>query len=153
MSFIILFGFWIILNSSITMEIVLLGIVICILTEFFIYKNFKLSIKSEIKFIKKFPLIIKYLIILVVEVYKANLDIIKLVLSKDPEIKPSLMYFKTDLRSKAARVALANSITLTPGTITVTMNDDELLIHAIHEKNLDGIDESIFVEKLRELED
>lgn len=153
MSFIILLAFWIILNSSITLEIVLFGILICILTEFFIYKNFKLSIKSELKFIKKLPLIIKYLIILVVEVYKANIDIIKLVLSKEPELKPALMYFTTDLKSKAARVALANSITLTPGTITVTMNDNELLIHAIHVKNLDGIDESIFVEKLRELEE
>lgn len=153
MSFIVLFSFWIILNSSITLEIVLFGLVICTFIEVFIYKNFRISSKTEMKFINKLPLIIKYLIILVVEVFKANVDIIKLVLSKDPEIKPTLMYFRTDLKSKVARVALANSITLTPGTITVTMNDDELLIHAIHKKNLDGIDESIFVEKLRELED
>lgn len=153
MSFIVLFSFWIILNSSITLEIVLFGLVICTFIEVFIYKNFRISSKTEMKFINKLPLIIKYLIILVVEVFKANVDIIKLVLSKDPEIKPTLLYFRTDLKSKVARVALANSITLTPGTITVTMNDDELLIHAIHEKNLDGIDESIFVEKLRELED
>ncbi len=153
MSFIVLFSFWIILNSSITLEIVLFGLVICSFIEVFIYKNFRISSKTEMKFINKLPLIIKYLIILVVEVFKANVDIIKLVLSKDPEIKPTLLYFRTDLKSKVARVALANSITLTPGTITVTMNDDELLIHAIHEKNLDGIDESIFVEKLRELED
>ena len=47
----------------------------------------------------------------------------------------------------------ANSITLTPGTFTVSMNDENLLIHAIRKSNLDGIEESIFVEKLQELEE
>lgn len=153
MSFIALFTFWVVLNSSITMETVLIGLLICILVEIFIYKYLGISYRSEIKFFKKLPLMIKYLFILIVEVYKANLDIIKLVLSRKPEIKPALKYIRTDLKSKVSRVALANSITLTPGTITVTMNQDELLIHAIHEKNLEGIEESIFVKNLRKLEE
>lgn len=153
MSFIALFIFWVVLNSNITIEIVLIGLLICTLVEIFIYKYLGISYRSEIKFFKKLPLMIKYLFILIIEVYKANLDIIKLVLSRKPEIKPALKYIRTDLKSKVSRVALANSITLTPGTITVTMNQDELLIHAIHEKNLEGIEESIFVKNLRELEE
>ena len=84
---------------------------------------------------------------------KANIDIIKLVLSKDPEISPTLKPMKARLKSRISRVALANSITLTPGTITVTMNENNLLIHAIEKSNLDGIEESIFVEKLQEIEE
>jgi len=149
----LLFIFWIILNGNISVEIVLFGIGICIAVQRFTYKNTRLTRTLEKRAARKLLLIIEYLFILVIEVLKANIDIIKLVLSPNSEIKPTLKYITTDLKSRAGRVALANSITLTPGTITVTMNDDELLIHAIHESNLDGMEESIFVQKLRRLEE
>ena len=153
MLFLLLFVFWIILNGNITREILLFGVVISMIVYKFTYKSTRLTSSLERKALKKLPLIIKYLAILVFEVYKANIEIIKQVLSPHPEIKPTLKYFKADLRSRISLVALANSITLTPGTITVTMNEDELLIHALKVEYLDGIEESIFVEKLKELEE
>ena len=153
MSFILFFIFWIILNGTVTLEILLFGLAISIIVKKLTYKHTRMSNEIERKTLTKLILLVKYLVLLIYEVYKANVDIIKLVLNSNPEIKPTLMSFKTDLKSRHARVALANSITLTPGTITVSMNDDELLIHAIHKSNLDGIEESIFVEKLRELEE
>ena len=149
----LLFIFWIVLNGNISVEIVLFGIGICIAVQRFTYKNTRLTPTLEKRAARKLLLTIEYLFILLIEVLKANIDIIKLVLSPNSEIKPTLKYITTDLKSRAGRVALANSITLTPGTITVTMNDDELLIHAIHESNLDGMEESIFVQKLRRLEE
>jgi multicomponent Na+:H+ antiporter subunit E len=153
MLFVLLFIFWIILNGAISLEIALFGVGICLIVKLFTYKTTRLNSSIERKAIKKLYRIMEYLFILIIEVYKANIDIIKLVLSPKPEIKPTLKYITTDLKSRVARVALANSITLTPGTITVSMNDDELLIHAIHASNLDGMEESIFVEKLRRLEE
>lgn len=153
MLFLLLFVFWIILNGNVTGEILLFGVVISMIVYKFTYKSTRLTSSLERKALKKLPLIIKYLAILVFEVYKANIEIIKQVLSPHPEIKPALKYFKADLRSRISLVALANSITLTPGTITVTMNEDELLIHALKVEYLDGIEESIFVEKLKELEE
>ncbi|NLY45752.1 MAG: Na+/H+ antiporter subunit E [Tissierella sp.] len=153
MIFTFLFIFWLILNGKITMEIVLLGLILSMVVTRFSYKTIRVSRELEKKIINKFSKIIKYLFILLVEVIKANVDIIKLVLTKDPEISPTLKTIKVDLKSRISKVALANSITLTPGTITVTMNGDQYLIHAIVKSNLDDIEKSIFVEKLEELEE
>src|SRR5690606_20382667 len=151
MIFTFLFIFWLILNGKITMEIVLLGLILSMVVTRFSYKTIRVSRELEKKIINKFSKIIKYLFILLVEVIKPNVDIIKLVLTKDPEISPTLKTIKVDLKSRISKVALANSITLTPGTITVTMNGDQYLIHAIVKSNLDDIEKSIFVQKLEEL--
>lgn len=153
MLFLLLFVFWIILNGNVTGEIVLFGLAISLVVYKFTYKSTRLTSSLERKAVSKLISIIEYLAILVFEVYKANVEIIKQVLSPNPEIKPALKYFRADLKSRISLVALANSITLTPGTITVTMNEDELLIHALKEEYLDGIEESIFVEKLKKLEE
>ncbi len=57
----------------------------------------------------------------------ANLHVMYLVLHPDLPIKPGVVKVKTRLRSTAARTALANSITLTPGTLTVDVTDDGYL--------------------------
>ena len=80
------------------------------------------------------------------------MDTIHLALSIRNEIDPVVVRFRTDLKSKAAKVALANSITLTPGTITVDLEGDELIIHALDAELVEGIDESIFVRLLRKME-
>ena len=119
----------------------------------FSYKVTRVSPSLEKKAFKKIGLIIKYLLILVVEIIKANIDVIKLVLSRNPELSPTLKTIKVDLKSRVSLVALANSITLTPGTITVSMNKNELLIHALTKENLEGMEESVFVTQLKEMED
>lgn len=152
MIFTFLFIFWIILNGSITTEIVIIGLLASFAVTRLSYKTIRISKGLEEKVFRKMGKIIGYLAILLVEIIKANIHIIKLVLSKEPEISPTLMPIKAKVKSRISRVALANSITLTPGTITVSMNYDDLLIHAIEKSNLDGIEESIFVEKLQEIE-
>lgn len=153
MIFTLLLIFWFILNGSVTTETLIFGIILSVAVTMFSYKTIRVSKELEKKAVKKMGKIIAYLGILVIEIIKANIHIIKLVLSKDPEISPTLMPMKAKVKSRISRVALANSITLTPGTITVSMNEDDLLIHAIEKANLDGIEASIFVEKLQELEE
>lgn len=152
--FLLTFLFWIALNAKITLEIIIFGLVISLGITSFTYKITRLNMSREKRIAKKLFAILEYLVILVVEVYKANVGMIEIVLSQNTEeLKPTLAYFKTDLKSNLSKVALANSITLTPGTITVTMVENEYLIHALDVSMLDGIDESIFVEKLRKLEE
>lgn len=153
MIFTFLFLFWLILNASITLEIVIFGAIFSALVTMFSYKVTRVSPSLEKKAFKKIGLIIKYLLILVVEIVKANIDVIKLVLSRNPELSPTLKTIKVDLKSRVSLVALANSITLTPGTITVSMNKNELLIHALTKENLEGMEESVFVTQLKEMED
>ena len=62
------------------------------------------------------------------------------------------MLFRSQLKTNAARVALANSITLTPGTITVSLEGDELLVHALNREIAAGLEGSIFERLLARME-
>ncbi len=66
-------------------------------------------------------------------VMKANLDVVYRALHPKMPIKPGIVKIKTDLKSESGITALANSITLTPGTLTVDLTDDGFLyIHWIN---------------------
>lgn len=72
----------------------------------------------------------------------ANLHILRLSLSPagPKEVRPRIVTFKTGLQTDFAKFALAQSITLTPGTVTVKIKGDEFLIHAISKFAADGLD-------------
>lgn len=151
--YILAFVFWLALNATVTLEIVLFGLGIVALVAVMVNKMIPKKFNRGIPLSKLFG-VVEYLAIVVWEIIVANYGMIKIVLSPEAEeMKPALMTFKTDLKSDISRVALANAITLTPGTITVALNENEYLIHALDVSMLDGIDESIFVEKLRKLEE
>ena len=75
-----------------------------------------------------------------------------MILSPGFQNKPVIIHFKTDLKSRTARVLLANSITLTPGTITVSLEDDVYTVHCLDKSLAEGIDSSVFVKLLKKLE-
>ena len=73
-----------------------------------------------------------YLGVFCVELFKANINVMRLVFSPHIDIKPGIVEIKTGLKSPIGRLALANSITLTPGTLVVDIKDDSLFIHWIN---------------------
>lgn len=73
-----------------------------------------------------------YLSVFIIELVKANLNVMRLVFSPRIDIKPGIVEIKTELKSPIGRLALANSITLTPGTLVVDIKDDSLFIHWIN---------------------
>ena len=75
---------------------------------------------------------ILYLIILIWECIKANFDVAYRVLHPSMPIKPGIVKVKLDLQSEFARAMLANSITMTPGTISVDIVGDDLYVHWIY---------------------
>ena len=89
----------------------------------------------------------------ILEILKANIGVMQLILSPKMEVEPKLVRFRTDLKTDLARVILANSITLTPGTITVTLEGDEYLVHCLDKSMAEGMDDSIFVRLLHQLEE
>jgi multicomponent Na+:H+ antiporter subunit E len=70
---------------------------------------------------------------LVWEVLKANWIVIRACLRADLDISPALVKVKTTCKSDLAKVTFANSITLTPGTITIEIQGDKLLVHGLYE--------------------
>ncbi len=148
------FLLWIIFNGRMTVEIAAIGALISIMLDLFVRKVLKLNLTASnlFRFIKIFPDIILYMIILLIEIVRANFSIIKLVLAPQIEVEPCLVRFKTPLKTEAARVALANSITLTPGTITVSLEGSELLVHALNREIAKGLESSIFERLLSRME-
>ncbi len=82
-----------------------------------------------------------YLIWLLWQIVLANFHVLKLALAPDgrKEIEPRIVRFKTRLSSPFARFVFAQSITLTPGTVTVKLDGDEFLVHAISKEAAGGL--------------
>lgn len=151
--FLLFFLLWVIFNGKITLEIVIFGLFISAVMYWFICKFMDYQRATELKIVKKFFRGVQYIAILVWEIVKANFHVMSLIISSKYQIEPELIYFKTDLKSDAAKVALANAITLTPGTITVSLEENEYCIHCLDKDLAEGIDDSIFVRLLRKMEE
>lgn len=148
------FLLWIIFNGRITLEIVIAGALISFMLDIFIRKvlRLNLTVNSLIKTARILPDVLLYIIVLLAEIFRANFAIIKLVLAPQIDVEPCLVKFKTPLKTEAARVALANSITLTPGTITVSLDGDNLLVHALNREIAQGLEGSTFEKLLARME-
>jgi len=72
-----------------------------------------------------------YLFWLGKEIVKANVQVVKAVLSPDMEISPTMVKIPSTPRTEIGKTMFGNSITLTPGTVTVEMEEDEILVHAL----------------------
>jgi len=70
---------------------------------------------------------------LMYKVIVSNFHVLHMVL-RPARIRPQIVRFKTGLKSDLAKITLANSITLTPGTITIDVDDDEFYVHAVSDK-------------------
>lgn len=150
--FIAFFILWLILNSKVTIEIIILGVIISATLNIFISKVLGLNTIKSKTLIKNSLYGISYFFILVMEVVKANVHIIKLVLMPQVELEPQLVHFSVDLKYNWSRVLLANSITLTPGTLVVSLEDNRYSVHVMDKNMAEGIDQSIFVKLLVEME-
>lgn len=151
--FILFFIIWVIFNGQLTLEIALFGVAISAVMYWFICKFFGYSLKRELLNIKLSGYVIKYLAVLVWEIIKANIQVVKLIGTARYELEPALVTFHTELKTESARVLLANSITLTPGTITVSLDGDEYMVHCLDKSLGAGIDKSVFVEMLTKMEE
>lgn len=150
--YLLFFLVWIIFNGAVTPEIIIFGLVVAAVMYAFICKFMNYSFHKDMRYIKRFFLMIRYIRVLVWEIIKANFAVIKLITSSRYDLEPALVRFKTDLKSKPARILLANSITLTPGTITVSLEEDEYVVHCLDKELAEGMNHSIFVELLEKLE-
>lgn len=146
--------FWIIFNGAFTWEILIFGLVISAAIYAFICIFMGFSFKKDILMVKRLFLFIGYIFVLIWEIIKANITMARIIVVKQEyELHPVLFKYRTGLKSKTCRVLLANSITLTPGTISVSLVDDTLIINAIDQSlgfKDDG--EFLFEKLLRKVE-
>lgn len=151
--YLLLVAFWIILNGRITSEIVILGLIFAAVIYAFACKFMGLSWQKEKIFWKHLWWTVQYLVILLKEIILANVTVLKIVLSPKKKVHPVIVSFDAPVKNHWLQVVLADSITLTPGTITVRLYEEKFEVHCLDESMADGINDSIFVKMLKRWED
>ena len=123
--------FWLLLTFSLAVPNIIAGAVAALLTTFFFRKNF---VRSNYKFLQpvRYFWFIIYLFIFTWEVLKANFDVAYRVIHPALPIKPGIVRVPLEVKTDIARTMLANSITMTPGTITVDIIGDDIFVHWIY---------------------
>ena len=150
--FILLFLFWILLNGRVTAEIAVFGLFICVSVYLFLCCFMNYQIRYDLLVFRNLPWAFRYGATLVREVVKANLVMVQYIFSHRDIAEPALVTFSVPLKTSFARAVLANSITLTPGTITVSMVDGIYRVHCFDKSMAEGITDSVFVRLLLEME-
>lgn len=148
----IFFLLWVIFNGSFTPEIAVFGVIIATALFAFSCRFMNYSIAKERQNIKKVFQVIAFVFLLLKEITLANIAVIRLILSQREEIEPRLVAFRSSLKTSTARAFLANVITLTPGTITVTLENDICTVHCLDESMAEGIEDLEFQKRLSRLE-
>ena len=132
----VLFCLWLLLTSTTNFEELVAGLVLGLLVAALGYKGFTrrgLRIFSPRRLVH----LVIYLPLFFWEMIKANFDVAYRVIHPRMPIRPGIVAIKTELKTDIGKLYLANSITLTPGTLTVDVRGEHLFIHWINVKDED----------------
>lgn len=130
--FVLLFAslllFWALLNASLTPDVLVTGLFAALIIALLFRNN--LAVFSELRVTPRaLGTAVLYFFFFIKELVKANLGVAKIVLAPALPLNPGIVKVRTRLQSRMGRLLLANSITLTPGTLTVDIKDEWLYIH------------------------
>ena len=125
--FIVLFGFWLLMSGYYTPLILSLGVISCLLCVYLTIKGKFLD--NETLPIYFFPRLIQYTLWLIKEILKSNIQTAKVIIMKSED--PELFSVKATQKTNEGKVTYANSITLTPGTVTTQIKNDIFEVHAL----------------------
>ncbi|MGC9322074.1 MAG: Na+/H+ antiporter subunit E [Kosmotogaceae bacterium] len=130
---VICFSLWLGFTGSFAIGEILLGLLVSIVVAIILsnYSRFRIGLDFPVRV---FKFVFSFLPIFILEMVKANVDVAKRVLNPSLPINPSMVEVETNLKGDISKLTLANSITLTPGTLTVDIGEDRLLVHWIDKK-------------------
>ncbi len=98
------------------------------------------------------PRILFYLPWLVGEVFRSNVRVAALILSPKPRLNPRIVHFRGSQKTDLGRFLYANSITLTPGTVTTGVKGSSFEVHALRPQDIDGSEENEMNRRVAALE-
>ncbi|HBE41856.1 MAG TPA: cation:proton antiporter [Bacteroidales bacterium] len=142
--FILSLIFWMLITFRFTVPNVITGSVASLLCAGIFGRYYFHNVYKFLQPKRWFWLVV-YLIMFIWECIKANFDVAYRVLHPRMPIKPGIVKVRTSLKSEFAKTILANSITMTPGTITVDIIDSDFYIHWIY---VSSEDPSVYTGKI-----
>lgn len=125
-----MFAFWMLLSGELSFLLLASGVISSLLVAYFSHNLLigKVDLREKAVHLVRF---ITYLPWLMWQIILANVDLVYRTLHPRMPIDPGIIRFPNDFRTKIGMVTLANSITLTPGTVTIDVNEGEFIVHAI----------------------
>lgn len=135
----LLYAFWLVLSGHYEPRLMGFGVATCALAVY-------LARRMDLVDKEGLPLHVGgrfwlYLPWLLKETFISNVHVAKLILNPALPIRPALVHFRASQKTDLGRALYANSITLTPGTVTIDVHGDDFLIHAITWEEVDGREE------------
>lgn len=131
-TFLVLYAVYILLAGYGVNELIV-GLIVSIALAAILskYVNYTVDVKLPIRLL---IFVFVYVPVFVWQLILANLDVARRVLSPKIPLNPGFVKVETDLEGDFAKLTLANSITLTPGTLSIDVDDNEIYIHTVNVK-------------------
>jgi len=124
------------LNGAVGIDVLGIGVLVSFIIAFS-FRDSAMLYAEPHPTPRAFMTVVRYFLYFVKELIKSNLKVASIVISPTMPINPGIVKVRTQLKSRAGRLLLANSITLTPGTLTVELHDEWLYIHWITVESTD----------------
>ncbi|MDW7740005.1 MAG: Na+/H+ antiporter subunit E [Bacillota bacterium] len=150
---IIFFLFWVAVSGSLEWPQLVVGLAAA---SFVTYFNRQMIITAEERppiRLKTVIWLVGYFLKLIFDIVVANFQVAWIVLHPKMPIEPNFVSLTVDIDKVTSRVLLANSITLTPGTLTVLADEKEFLVHALTFKNGEGLADWPLIGRLERMEE
>ncbi len=147
-----LFLFWVAVSGSLQWPQLVVGLAAAAFVTYF-NRNLLITIQDRppVSF-KTIVWLVGYFFKLLLDIVKANFQVAWLVLHPKMPIEPNMVELEVDIDRIASRVLLANSITLTPGTLTVLSDEKKYLVHALTINSGEALKQWPIIERLKQME-
>lgn len=131
-TFLVLFVVYVLLAGFVVQELILGAIVSFVLTLIIAkYVDYKIDAMFPVRLVK---FLFVYMFVFIWQLLLANIDVARRVLSPKIPLNPGIVKVETKLKGDFAKLSLANSITLTPGTLSMDVDNENLYVHTVNVK-------------------
>jgi multicomponent Na+:H+ antiporter subunit E len=129
------------LLAGFLIEEVILGVIVSAVLTLILskYLDYSIDITFPVKLLK---FVFIYIPVFIWKLILANLDVARRVLSPKIPLNPGIVKVKTDLKGDLGKLTLANSITLTPGTLSIDVDDEHIYVHTVDVKGVGLVEQS-----------
>jgi multicomponent Na+:H+ antiporter subunit E len=148
----LLYAFWLFLTISLEVASLSAGLMVVL---FVLWFNRSLLIEvheSSFFQLRGFTSFFVFVVVLLKEIVIANIQVAKIVLNPKMPIQPTFFYYPVKLKKAMNKVIFANAITLTPGTLTIDVEEDGFIIHALTDEAREGLPGSVLEKYANKLE-
>ncbi len=150
--FFLFFLFWIAVSGSFHWQQLLLGALAALFVAYFNRNLLIGPAERPLIDLETLPRLMVYGLRLLWDIVKANFQVAYIVLHPRMPLSPQMVNLEVDLKKTGSLVLLGNSITLTPGTLTVLSDQNRFVVHALTKEAGSGLAEWDLIDRLKQIE-